>query len=221
MIPAMSGPAKSDLYPTPLSFFRKMNRRYGPFDVDVCALPDNAKCARYFTPEQDGLKQEWSGRCWCNPPYGKAIGRWLHKAWQASLQGATVVLLVPARVDTRWWHEYVKPYAAEITFLRGRLRFGNCIHPAPFPSAVVVFRPSGQRCCQWCERPFVPSRTDAKFCGAGCKQAAYRARRVTDIAVTKAKPDDTRTAARCLIPMLLTIPGVTTADRLWTSSSTA
>ncbi len=71
MITCMSGPAKTDVWPTPLDFFRKMDRKYGPFDLDVCALPDNAKCPRYFTPEQDGLQQRWEGRCWCNPPYGK------------------------------------------------------------------------------------------------------------------------------------------------------
>ena len=95
-----------------------------------------------------------------------------------------MVMLVPARTDTRWWHEYVKPYAAEIVCLRGRLRFGNSIHPAPFPSAVVVFRPAKLYRCQWCEHPFKPARVDAKFCSAGCKQAAYRARRVTGISVT-------------------------------------
>jgi phage N-6-adenine-methyltransferase len=182
----MSGPAKTDLYPTPLDFFRKMARRYGPFDLDVCALPDNAKCPRYFTPEVDGLKQPWLGRCWCNPPYGKTIGLWVRKAWESSVEGATVVMLVPARTDTRWWHDYVKPHAAEIHFQRGRLRFGNSIHPAPFPSAVIVFRPGQRYSCSLCERPFTPVRTDAKFCSPGCKQAAYRARRVTDIGVTSA-----------------------------------
>ena len=62
-----------------------MNRRYGPFDLDVCALPDNAKCQRYFTPEVDGLKQAWQGRCWMNPPYGKAIAPWIRKPWESSL----------------------------------------------------------------------------------------------------------------------------------------
>jgi phage N-6-adenine-methyltransferase len=183
MIPAMSGPAKTDLYPTPLDFFRKLDRRYGPFDLDVCALPDNAKCSRYFTPEVDGLKQPWRGRCWCNPPYGKTIGLWVRKAWESSVEGATVVMLLPARVDTRWWHDYIKPYA-EFEFLRGRLKYENTASPSPFPSAVVVFRPRKQTCCGWCGRPFVPARTDATFCSSGCKQAAYRARRVTDISVT-------------------------------------
>ncbi len=189
MIPAvMSGPGKTDLHATPPEFFRKMERRYGPFDLDVCALPENAKCARYFTPEQDGLKHPWRGRCWCNPPYGKTVGQWVRKAWESSLQGATVVLLLPARTDTRWWHEYVTAYATKVRFVRGRLTFGSAAHPAPFPSAVVVFTPSRLRCCQWCERRFRPARTDGKFCSAGCKQAAYRARHVTPISVTAATP---------------------------------
>ena len=176
--------SKTDLWPTDPAFFAKMNRRYGPFDLDVCALPDNAKCARYFTPEVDGLKQPWTGRCWMNPPYGKAIVPWIRKAWESSLEGATVVCLLPARVDTRWWHDYVAPYASVIDFIKGRLRFGDGKYPATFPSAVVVFRPGKLSHCQWCERQFVPKRTDSKFCRPACKQAAYRARRVTDILVT-------------------------------------
>ncbi|MFZ1934368.1 MAG: DNA N-6-adenine-methyltransferase [Thermoguttaceae bacterium] len=201
MIAAMSGPAKSDLYPTPMAFFKRMDRRYGPFTLDVCALPDNAKCERYFTPEIDGLQHPWTGCCWCNPPYGKTIGQWVRKAWESSREGATVVMLVPARVDTRWWHDYIEPYAAVIDFPKGRLRFGNSIHPAPFPSAVVVFRPAEYRRCQWCEHLFRLRRTDAKFCCVACKQAAYRARRVTPSSVTEhpddaAKPADVGTAAR-------------------------
>jgi hypothetical protein len=107
----------------------------------------------------------------------------VRKAWESSLAGATVVLLVPARVDTRWWHDYIKPYAAVVDFPKGRLRYlGN--QACPFPSAVVVFRPGRQYRCPWCKQPFRPARTDAKFCSARCKQAAYRARRVTDVAVT-------------------------------------
>ena len=193
MIACMSGPAKTDLYPTPQTFFNRMSKKYGPFEVDVCALPDNAKCVRFFTPEQDGLKQPWVGRCWCNPPYGRTIGQWVRKAWQSSLGGSTVVLLVPARVDVRWWNDYVKPYAAEVEFVKGRLRFGNSDHPAPFPSAVVVFRPDRYRQCNRCDRWYVPARNDAKYCSAGCKQAAYRERCVTDRNVTT--PDESQTTA--------------------------
>lgn len=77
-----------------------------------------------------------------NPPYGSGIGKWLEKAAvEARRSGATVVCLIPARTDTSWWHDYIAPYAWEIRFLRGRLRFSDHKWNAPFPSAIVVFRP--------------------------------------------------------------------------------
>src|SRR5438034_1015706 len=82
----------------------------------------------------DGLKQTWRGVCWMNPPYGRQIGLWIRKAYESSLNGVTIVSLVPARTDTAWWHEYAAN-ASEIRFIRGRLRFGNSANPAPFPSA--------------------------------------------------------------------------------------
>lgn len=125
---------------TPVAFFRQASERYGPFGLDVCATPTNAKCARYFTQDDDGLSQTWSGRCWMNPPYGREIGAWMQKAWESSRAGATVVCLVPARTDTAWWHNYAAK-ADEVHFLRGRLKFGGSSDSAPFPSAIVVFRP--------------------------------------------------------------------------------
>lgn len=134
--------SRTDLWATPLHFFAELHREFG-FTLDVCALPENAKCTRYFTPEQDGLKQRWTGICWMNPPYGRRIGEWVRKAYESSREGATVVCLLPARTDTRWWHEYVKK--GEVRFVRGRLRFGEAATSAPFPSAVVVFRPPRSR----------------------------------------------------------------------------
>jgi phage N-6-adenine-methyltransferase len=104
----------------------------------VCADDHNAKCKRYFTKEQDGLVQNWQGSVWCNPPYGKEIGKWLKKAYESYLDGARVVLLVPARTDTAWWHDYAMK--GEIRFIRGRLKFGDSKNSAPFPSAVIVFK---------------------------------------------------------------------------------
>ena len=175
--------SQTDQWATPTDVFTTLSHKYGPFDVDVCAIADNAKCPRYFSPEQNGLLQPWEGRCWCNPPYGRTIGLWVRKAWESSLSGATVVCLLPARTDTRWWHDYVARYG-KVEFLRGRIRFGGGKHAAPFPSAVVVFEPARQYHCRWCGRLFVPQRTDAKFCSAACKQAGHRARRVTAISVT-------------------------------------
>lgn len=129
--------SNTDLWATPQDLFDQQNAKYG-FTLDVCALPDNAKCQRYFTPADDGLAQVWSGVCWMNPPYGRVIGSWMAKAYRSALQGAVVVCLVPARTDTAWWHEYAMK--GEIEFLRGRLKFGGHKNSAPFPSAIVVFR---------------------------------------------------------------------------------
>jgi len=117
--------SKTDLWETPQELFDKLNAEFG-FDLDVCALPENAKCTRYYTPEEDGLKQPWSGVCWCNPPYGQGVGDWVRRALFASAAGAVVVMLLPARTDTRWFHEYIyRRENVEIRFLRGRLKFGG------------------------------------------------------------------------------------------------
>ena len=123
---------------TPEDFFKKYDDKY-KFELDVCATDDNAKCARYFTEEIDGLSQEWKGICWMNPPYGRTIKQWMKKAYESSLSGATVVCLVPARTDTNWWHDYAMK--GDIEFIKGRLKFGGSKNSAPFPSAVVVFNP--------------------------------------------------------------------------------
>lgn len=131
--------SKTELWATPQDFFNTLNKEFG-FQTDVCALAANAKCARFFTPEVDGLKQDWLDVCWMNPPYGRVIAAWMRKAFESAAKGATVVALVPARTDTRWWHDYVQR-AHEIRFVKGRLRFGAATASAPFPSAIVVFRP--------------------------------------------------------------------------------
>lgn len=137
--------SRTDKWATPQEVFDSLHREFH-FETDVCALPENAKCRRFFTPKQDGLKQEWRGVCWCNPPYGKDIGRWMQKAYEASsLNGATVVCLVPARTDTAWWQDYATK--GEVRFIRGRLTFGSATSAAPFPSAIVIFRD------RWWERP--------------------------------------------------------------------
>ncbi len=87
---------------TPRDLFDKLNEEFN-FELDVCATPENAKCKKYYSPEEDGLKEEWKGLCWMNPPYGREIGKWIKKAYESALAGATVVCLVPARTDTAWW----------------------------------------------------------------------------------------------------------------------
>jgi phage N-6-adenine-methyltransferase len=138
--------SKSDVWETPQDFFDKLNSEF-KFKTDVCATEDNAKCENYYTPEQDGLKQEWQGNCWMNPPYGREIGTWMGKAYNSARKnGATVVCLVPARTDTKWWHTY--GVRGKITYLKGRLKFGDGKNAAPFPSAVIVFRPTVESALQ-------------------------------------------------------------------------
>jgi phage N-6-adenine-methyltransferase len=128
----------SDEWETPGEFFDAINRAFH-FDLDVCATRANAKCERYYTKEEDGLSRAWRGVCWMNPPYGREISLWVRKAYESSLEeGTVVVCLLPARTDTRWWHEYVIAHAKCVVFIRGRLRFSGK-GPAPFPSALVVF----------------------------------------------------------------------------------
>jgi site-specific DNA-methyltransferase (adenine-specific) len=123
---------------TPRELFRELDAEFR-FDLDPCSTPETATCPRYFTPADDGLAQEWTGRVFMNPPYGRAIGARMKRAWEASRATAEVVVcLVPARTDAAWWQDYAS--RGDVRFLRGRLRFGGAASGAPFPSAVVVFR---------------------------------------------------------------------------------
>jgi len=132
---------------TPAELFNELNAEFG-FEIDVCAMAENTKCSHFFSPEQDGLKQSWRGTCWMNSPYGSALPQWMAKAYTASLEGATVVCLVPARTDTRWWHDFAM--RGEIRLIRGRVRFGQAPSGAPFPSAIIIFRP--KRYLSWAGR---------------------------------------------------------------------
>lgn len=131
--------SKTDDWTTPQDFFDELNREFG-FTLDPCADQFNHKCATYYTKEQDGLAQNWGGeRVFCNPPYGKEIGRWVQKSLEESKKENTlVVMLIPARTDTKYFHDYIYG-KAEIRFVRGRLKFGNSKNAAPFPSMVVIF----------------------------------------------------------------------------------
>lgn len=126
---------------TPWPLFHQLDHEFH-FTLDVCAMADNAKCPIYFSPDQDGLVQDWGTNvCWCNPPYGPAVGEWMAKAYRASLRGATVVCLVYARTDTQWFHRWVYG-KAEIRFLEGRVRFIGAPNVAPAPSLLAIFRPN-------------------------------------------------------------------------------
>ena len=129
--------SNTDMWATPRGFFEVLDREFH-FNLDVCAVAENAKCTAYYTPEMDGLKQPWYGRCWCNPPYGREIRKWVEKAYNSSKCGAIVVMLLPARTDTSWFHDFIYN-KAEIRFIRGRLKFGDSKNSAPFPSMVCIF----------------------------------------------------------------------------------
>ena len=130
--------SNTELWATPQAFYDQLNAEFG-FTLDPCALPDNAKCAKFFTPEDDGLAQDWSGeRVFCNPPYGRKIAAWVKKCHDEAQKGALVVMLIPARTDTSYFHDYIY-HKAEIRFVRGRLKFGNAEQGAPFPSMVVIY----------------------------------------------------------------------------------
>lgn len=130
--------SKTDNWATPKDFFDQLNAEF-QFTLDPCADAENHKCTRYFTREQDGLLQSWAGETvFCNPPYGRELPKWIKKCHDEA-HHATVVMLIPARTDTRAFHEYIYN-VAEVRFVRGRLKFGDSKNTAPFPSMVVIYR---------------------------------------------------------------------------------
>lgn len=130
---------------TPKDFFQELDQEFH-FGLDAAATSENAKCRCFFTPEMNGLSLPWSGygAVFCNPPYGREIGKWVQKAYSEHVRGGvTIAMLIPARTDTSYFHDYIYG-KAEIRFLRGRLKFedenGAAMNPAPFPSMVVIYR---------------------------------------------------------------------------------
>ena len=129
----------TDMWATPQKFFDKLNEEFH-FTLDPCATPDNAKCRKFYTSEQNGLAQDWQGETvFCNPPYGRAIAAWVKKCHDEAQKSDTkVVMLIPARTDTSYFHDYIY-HQAELRFIRGRLHFNESPQGAPFPSMVVIF----------------------------------------------------------------------------------
>lgn len=134
--------SNSDEWSTPEDFYKKLNKEFN-FTLDPCATDENHKTTKYFTKEQDGLSQNWQGNIiFCNTPYSN-IAEWVKKCYCESLkENTTVVLLIPARTDTKYFHNYILN-RSEIRFVKGRLKFGNCKNAAPFPSMVIIFRSAG------------------------------------------------------------------------------
>lgn len=141
---------------TPQDLFDQLHNEFH-FSLDAAASAANFKCPDHYALDhavphmRDGLAGVWDGRVWCNPPYGRGIGQWVEKGWRAAALGyaEVVVMLLPARTDTRWFHEWCVPPQAEVRFLKGRVKFGGCANPAPFPSMVVIFRGTPHRPYDW------------------------------------------------------------------------
>ena len=140
--------SKSPEWGTPTKLFDKLNNMFN-FTLDPCCNSYNAKCEKFYTVEDDGLSKSWQGeKVFCNPPYGRQIKDWVKKAYHESRHpGTTVVLLIPARTDTSYWHDYVMK-SEMIYFIKGRLHFTSDLsseetNAAPFPSVVVVFKSDG------------------------------------------------------------------------------
>ena len=129
---------------TPQKLFDEWNAEF-LFTLDAAATPANAKCKKYFTPEDDALNQNWAGNTvFLNPPYGKSIGQWVKKAYEESQKPkTTVVMLIPSRTDTAYFHDYILD-KAEIRFIRGRIKFtndeGKSANSAPFPSIIIIYK---------------------------------------------------------------------------------
>ena len=124
---------------TPKEFFDRLSNVFN-FTLDVCALPENAKCKDYYTPDDDGLSNPWRGGVWCNPPYGREISAWVRKGYEESRKDYNnfVLMLLPARTDTKWWWDWVQG-KAQLFFVKGRIRFNEGRAGAPFPSVLALY----------------------------------------------------------------------------------
>lgn len=131
--------SKSNEWATPQDFFDKLNTEFN-FTLDPCSTKENHKVSKFYTLEDDGLSKDWTkDTVFMNPPYGGHTADWLKKALESSRGGATVVCLIVSSTDRSYWHELIFPYASQIRFIRGRLKFGTSKSSAPFASAVIVF----------------------------------------------------------------------------------
>ena len=144
--------SNSNEWETPQDLFDGLNTEFH-FTLDPCATEENAKCKKFYTKKDDGLFKSWRGESvFMNPPYGREIDKWVKKACAESGGANIIVALIPARTDTRYWHDYIFGSDVEIRFIKGRLKFINRTFPsclkdnsfkissAPFPSAIVIWK---------------------------------------------------------------------------------
>jgi phage N-6-adenine-methyltransferase len=135
------GMMSSDIqtYETPIELFNKLDQVF-KFELDVCAEDNTAKCRKYYTPETNGLDQEWKINSWMNPPYGREQIKWIQKAeCEFEKYKKSIVCLIPSRTDSKIWHETIFKRAKGVCFIKGRIKFGDCKYTAPFPNALIIF----------------------------------------------------------------------------------
>lgn len=138
--------SKKQDWTTPDEVFDPLHQEFG-FTLDAAASAENTRAAKFFSVEEDGLKQDWGDNTvWVNPPYGETVGglaTWVKKAAKAAENGATVVMLIPARTNTKWFHDYCLALG-EVRFIKGRPKFGGAKHGLPQPLCVVIWRPESK-----------------------------------------------------------------------------
>jgi|SRR6478752_6560881 len=132
----------SDEWSTPRDFLANLKSKGFDFSWDLAASEENTVCSFYFNKEQDSLQREWhllSGWLWLNPPYSRCK-EFMEKAYSEMQKGAKIIALLPTRTDTKWFHDYIyRKDGVDIQFIKGRLKFGNSVNSAPFPSMLVYF----------------------------------------------------------------------------------
>ena len=128
---------KKTVYETPPEIFEPLDAEF-KFDLDVCAIAENAKCDIFFSPEDNGLERAWKGTCWMNPPFGREMKNWVKKAYLEWKNGCTVVALLPARTNTAWWHDWVMK--GEQRFIRGEVKFVGYDRGLWMPMAIVIWK---------------------------------------------------------------------------------
>ena len=129
--------AKTD-WETPDDVFIPLDKEFG-FSLDVAASAQNTKCSSFLSEEDNALEKQWSGTCWCNPPYGRDLQKWVRKAVIETWNHVTTVMFIPARTNTKWWHEFCIPFG-EVRFVKGRPKFGGANQGLPWPLAIIIFR---------------------------------------------------------------------------------
>ncbi len=134
--------SKSNEWATPQYLFNFLDSKYN-FDLDPASDGNNNKCKKFYTQKENGLLQDWDQITFCNPPYGRELGKWIEKGYlEHQKHNKKIVMLIPARPDTKAWHNFIFG-KAKVVFIKGRVKFGDGTSPAPFPSAIIIYGEKG------------------------------------------------------------------------------